>query len=388
MKYIPLVQVCDFQGGSQPPKDQWIDHEKEGYIRMLQIRDFTQPDKDNVEFVRISKTIKTCNEDDILIGRYGASVGKILTGLAGAYNVAIIKTIPDTSKLSKRFLYHYLNSPYFQSFILSVGSRAAQAGFNKDDLSDAQIPDLSLEDQSNIVSQLDKVSGLISLRKEQLAKLDQLVKSLFIELFGDPVTNPKGWDMPLIEDVVANEKNALKAGPFGSALKKEYYVSSGYKIYGQEQVISGDHTFGDYYIDEERYKILENCAVQAGDVLISLVGTYGKLLVMPEGFEPGIINPRLMKITFDKSRVNPYYFQHYFQSDSLKKALAENTHGGTMDILNLGIVRKLAMPLPPLVLQNEFISFVEQTDKSKLAIQQSLDKLELLKKSLMQEYFG
>ena len=107
MKYIPLVQVCDFQGGSQPPKDQWIDHEKEGYIRMLQIRDFTQPDKDNVEFVRISKTIKTCNEDDILIGRYGASVGKILTGLAGAYNVAIIKTIPDTSKLSKRFLYHY-----------------------------------------------------------------------------------------------------------------------------------------------------------------------------------------------------------------------------------------------------------------------------------------
>ena len=141
MKYIPLVQVCEFQGGSQPPKDQWIDYEQEGYIRMLQIRDFTQPDKDNVEFVRISKTIKTCNEDDILIGRYGASVGKILTGLAGAYNVAIIKTIPDTSKLSKRFLYHYLNSPYFQNFILSVGSRAAQAGFNKDDLRKVRVTD-------------------------------------------------------------------------------------------------------------------------------------------------------------------------------------------------------------------------------------------------------
>ena len=197
MKYIPLAQVCDFQGGSQPPKDQWIDHEKEGYIRMLQIRDFTQPDKDSVEFVRISKTIKTCNEDDILIGRYGASVGKILTGLAGAYNVAIIKTIPDTRKLSKRFLYHYLNSPYFQNFILSVGSRAAQAGFNKDDLSDAQIPDLSLEDQSNVVAQLDKVSKLIALRKEQLAKLDQLVKSRFIELFGDVANSPKYSGVPL-----------------------------------------------------------------------------------------------------------------------------------------------------------------------------------------------
>jgi len=147
MNYIPLTQVCDFQGGSQPPKEQWIDHAEEGYIRMLQIRDFTQPDKDNIEYVRVTKTIKTCNEDDILIGRYGASVGKILTGLSGAYNVAIIKTIPDASKLTKRFLYHYLNSPYFQSFILSVGSRAAQAGFNKEDLSDAQIPQLSLKEQ-------------------------------------------------------------------------------------------------------------------------------------------------------------------------------------------------------------------------------------------------
>ena len=251
-----------------------------------------------------------------------------------------------------------------------------------------QIPFVDMDEQNKIVSKLNFIVNLISIRKEQLEKLDELVKARFVELFGDPVTNPKGWDMPLIENVVANEKNALKAGPFGSALKKEYYVSSGYKIYGQEQVISGDHTFGDYYIDEERYKMLENCAVQAGDVLISLVGTYGKLLVMPEEFEPGIINPRLMKITFDKNRVNPYYFQHYFQSDSLKKALAENTHGGTMDILNLGIVRKLAMPLPPLALQNEFISFVEQTDKSKMEVQKSLEKLELLKKALMQKYFG
>ena len=194
--------------------------------------------------------------------------------------------------------------------------------------------------------------------------------------------------MPIIEDVVSPEKNALKAGPFGSSLKKEYYVQSGYKIYGQEQVISGDPNYGDYYINEEKYKQLENCAVQAGDVLISLVGTYGKLLVMPESFEPGIINPRLMKITFDRNKVNPYYFQYYFQSDSLKKSLADNTHGGTMDILNLGIVRKLKIPLPPIELQNEFVALVNQVDKSKAAIQKSLEEAQLLFDSLMQQYFG
>ena len=108
----------------------------------------------------------------------------------------------------------------------------------------------------------------------------------------------------------------------------------------------------------------------------------------PDQFEPGIINPRLMKITFDKSQVNPYYFQHFFQSDSLKKALADNTHGGTMDILNLGIVRKIKMPLPPIELQNMFVAFVAQIDKSKSAIQKSLDETQLLFDSLMQKYFG
>ena len=326
------------------------------------------------------------NDGDVLIS-WSASLGVyIWRGEKAVLNQHIFKVVFDKAEVDKSFFVQQV-----QNVIENAASEAHGATMKH--LTKPVFDSLpfyfpNIEEQREIAAVLDNVSDLISLHKQQFTKLDDLVKARFVELFGDPVINPKGWDMPLIEEVVANEKNALKAGPFGSALKKEYYVSSGYKIYGQEQVISGDHTFGDYYIDEERYKSLENCAVQAGDVLISLVGTYGKLLVMPEEFEPGIINPRLMKITFDKKRVNPYYFQHYFQSDSLKKALAENTHGGTMDILNLGIVRKLAMPLPPLELQNEFITFVEQTDKSKLAIQQSLDKLETLKKSLMQKYFG
>ena len=109
---------------------------------------------------------------------------------------------------------------------------------------------------------------------------------------------------------------------------------------------------------------------------------------MPENFEPGIINPRLMKITFDKEKVNPYYFKYFFQSEALKRALSENTHGGTMDILNLGIVRKIEIPLPPLDLQNKFVSFVNQVNKSKVAVQKSLDETQLLFDSLMQKYFG
>ena len=207
-------------------------------------------------------------------------------------------------------------------------------------------------------------------------------------MFGDPINNPMKWIVSKIEDIAAQEKNALKAGPFGSALKKEFYVRSGYKIYGQEQVICGDASFGDYYIDEEKYKELKNCAVQAGDILISLVGTYGKTLIMPDNYEAGIINPRLMKITLNKNKVTPIYFKYYFESNALKASMDANTHGGTMGILNLGIIRQMKIQVPPLSLQNQFAAFVERVDQQKQTVQQSLEKLELLKKALMQEYFG
>ena len=390
MENKKLSDICLIQSGGTPSRSKQ-EYWNNGNIPWVKISDF--------DGKYLSKTTEYITEQGLqrssaklfkkgtILYTIFATLGEVcILDIDATTNQAIAGLTLVDENIIKDYLYYYLIS--LKQTVNEIGRGVAQNNINMSILKNMTIPILSKEEQINIVLELESISSLITARREQLAKLDELVKARFVELFGDPVANPKGWDTPLIENVVANEKNALKAGPFGSALKKEYYVSSGYKIYGQEQVISGDHTFGDYYIDEERYKMLENCAVQAGDVLISLVGTYGKLLVMPEEFEPGIINPRLMKITFDKSRVNPYYFQHYFQSDSLKKALAENTHGGTMDILNLGIVRKLAMPLPPLELQNEFLRFVEQTDKSKLAVQQSLEKLETLKKALMQKYFG
>jgi type I restriction enzyme S subunit len=176
--------ICDFQGGTQPPKNEWSKEPSDKNIRMLQIRDFTQPGKDNIEYVRKTKNLKLCNADDILIGRYGASVGKILTGLSGAYNVAIIKTIPNESLLSKIFLFHLLKGPNFQSFINAIGARAAQAGFNKIDLSKFSIALLPIDDQIRIATLLSRVEAMIAKRKENLRLLDEFLKSTFLEMFG------------------------------------------------------------------------------------------------------------------------------------------------------------------------------------------------------------
>ena len=171
---------------------------------------------------------------------------------------------------------------------------------------------------------------------------------------------PEGWTWCGFEQVSVADKHALKAGPFGSALKKELYVESGYKIYGQEQVIRGDSKFGDYFIDETKFRELESCAVKPGDLLISLVGTAGKVLVLPQNTMPGIINPRLLKLSLNHSHISPEYAAYMLQSSLASHYFKLQAHGGTMEILNLGIIKALPVPLPPAAEQQRIVAEVDR----------------------------
>jgi type I restriction enzyme S subunit len=385
-KKVKLIDVCTFQGGSQPPKNEWIEKEEDGFVRMLQIRDFTQGHEKYIQYVKDNSRLKKCQSNDILIGRYGASIGKILTGLTGAYNVALMKVTPN-KLLNREYLYHYLKSNIFQNIILSIGSRAAQAGFNKEDLSAIEINLPILEKQKQIAKTLDKANELIELRKESITKLGALAKSIFIDMFGDPVSNPKGWEIEKLENLVEKEKNSLKTGPFGSSLKKEFYVDSGYKIYGQEQVIADDFEYGDYYIDEKRFLNLKNYAIKTNDVLISLVGSFGKIAIVPKVFKEGIINPRLMKISFNSKVYNPIFFKYLFYSESFNQQIKNLSHGGTMGILNLTILKNLIYINPSIDLQNKFAEIIEKIEEQKSLYEKELELLQNNFDALLQKSF-
>ncbi|WP_234014470.1 restriction endonuclease subunit S, partial [Cronobacter dublinensis] len=149
----------------------------------------------------------------------------------------------------------------------------------------------------------------IEQEKAQLVKEGKIKKQKPLPPMSDdekPFELPEGWAWCQFDHIAKNEANALKAGPFGSALKKSMYVPTGYKIYGQEQVISGDENIGDYYVDREKYESLISCKVQSGDMLISLVGTIGKVLVLSNKCQEGIINPRLVKISLFKDVCRSY----------------------------------------------------------------------------------
>jgi type I restriction enzyme S subunit len=202
---------------------------------------------------------------------------------------------------------------------------------------------------------------------------------------------PDGWQMVNITDIVEENKHALKAGPFGSSLKKEFYVNKGYKIYGQEQVISGDAFFGDYFIDERKYQELISCKIKPYDILISLVGTVGKVLILPENCEAGVINPRLIKISLNKEKYLPRFFKYYFESSFVKKFYSAKTRGTTMDVLNLRIIKTIPFPLTTIYEQKKIVQEIESrlsvADKLEEAIEQSLQQAEALRQSILKQAF-
>lgn len=319
----------------------------------------------------------------VLITCRGATCGTLNISKPFSYvngnAMALDNVIED---VDEKYLYYYLQSRGLKDII----SGSAQPQITIQNLTKVIVSYPSIEEQKRIVSMLDKADEIRAKKKLANDKLDEFLKSTFISMFGDPVKNPKKMHIADIAQLATTD-NAIKAGPFGSSLKKECYVEKGYKIYGQEQVINNDVNYGDYYIDERKYNSLKMYKVIAGDVLISLVGSYGKLLIIPEQYHAGIINPRLMKITFDKDKINPIFFKYLFANETFQLLLNNNSHGGTMGILNVGIIKKLKIIVPPINEQNKFAKIVEKVEVQKQKNELVIEQMNNLFNSLSQRAF-
>ena len=196
---------------------------------------------------------------------------------------------------------------------------------------------------------------------------------------------PEDWEVAALDSLGKRGRPAIKAGPFGSSLTKNTYVAEGYKVYGQEQVIRGDYLYGDYYISKARFNELRSCAVEPGDILLSLVGTAGRVLVIPPDAPEGIINPRLIRFSFDKNLISPPYFRFLFETKSYQALLARSAQGGTMGVLNAGILRPICIPFPRLPEQEAIAEALSDADALIESLAQLLAKKRNIKQGAMQE---
>ena len=275
--------------------------------------------------------------------------------------------------------------------VSSVVNGATRKKLTQADMREIEIPLLSLSEQLAIVEKLNKMFALISLRKQQLSKLDELVKSRFIELFGDPVANPFGWRKLTVQQAI-DEKiidKPLDGNHGGKHPKTSDYVPSGIPFIMANNLVEGKVDLENCaFISRKQADFLDKGFAKDGDVLITHKGTIGRTAILHCSYPYIMLTPQVTYYR-PKSGIIPEYLKAYFDTDYFQGIIGNIASvGSTRAYIGITAQQELPLIVPPMELQNQFATFVEQTDKSKLAIQQSLEKLEMLKKSLMQKYFG
>ena len=285
----------------------------------------------------------------------------------------------------KELLQSYLNHHilHLNDDIYNLGKGAAQRNLDVNSFRNLIIAIPPLSTQLSIVSELDKINELIRLKKEQLKDYDNLAQSIFYEMFGDPVVNEKGWDNSTIESVCSS----IVRGPFGSALKKEFFVeptNDTYKVYEQKHAIQKNHIIGSYYITKEKFQELRRFEVFPGDIIMSCSGTIGEFYQIPKEAEKGVMNQALLKFTLNENRTTTEFFM--FLMNFIKNSF-ETKGTGLQNIGSVKVIKSTILGLPPLPLQQTFAQRIELIEKQKAEVQRTIADLETLLASRMQYWF-
>ena len=377
-----LADICDIQYGYA--FDSKCFTEDSSYPQLVRIRDVKRG---------YSETYYSGNYPE----EYILSEGDLLIGMDGEFNIARWKcsgallnqrvckltTKVGTNEEYLRFaMLKSLKEIEQRTAFVTVKHLSAKE-LNKLEL---DVPELTKQDK--IADTLSRLERVIEARKEELEKLDELIKARFVEMFGS--IHDGKFEMKTLPEIVRNDKNSIKRGPFGGALKKDDFVDEGYLVYEQRHAIHNDFDYAKYYITQEKYEDMIWFKVVPGDLIISCSGvTLGRIAEVPNGAKAGIINQALLKLSLNQELMMNTFFIQQFRGEEIQEILFGFSRGsGIPNMPSMSEVKAVKFVCPPLEMQKQYCDFVHQVDKSKVAVQKALEKTQLLFDSLMQQYFG
>lgn len=378
MEYVRLGDVATYINGYAFKPSDWSDNG----VPIIRIQDLTgnsyQANRYQGNYDKKYEVLP----GDVLIS-WSASLGiYIWQGERAVLNQHIFKVVFNKCEVDKNFFVYQVKGILERAKSEAHGATMKHLTKPVFDALSFYLP--PLKEQGKIAAVLDKVSSLIDQRRQQLEILDTLVKTQFVEMFGDPMLNSKNWPVHQLSEHI----KFLTSGSRGWA---KYYTDD-----------------GEYFITIKNVKdcriILENVQhitppdnaeakrtkVQAGDLLISITADLGRTgVVSKEIAEHGAyINQHLTCIRLDQNMLDPLYTAYYMESEAGKSQFEAKNQSAVKAGLNFNSINSLKVIVPPMELQKSFVQFIAQTDKSKFTIQQSLETLETLKKALMQQYLG
>jgi type I restriction enzyme S subunit len=314
------------------------------------------------------------------IGKLGINIEE------SSFNQQINAIVHNEKVVSSKYLAYVLK--YNQKKLESIANAPVVPIINKSQFSDFEVlihEELTI--QNNIVTILDKAQQLIDKRKDQIEALDELVKSRFIEMFGDPVSNPRGWEKAVCKDVTS--KIGSGATPKGG---NSSYKEEGISLIRSMNVHNNKFIKKDLaFIDDEQAQKLNNVIVQEEDILLNITGaSVARCCIVPNEFVPARVNQHVAIIRSKKERVLPTFLVYQFTNESYQRLLWDiaTSGGATREAVTKQQIENLELIVPPLELQNKFADFVKQVDKLKFAMESSLKELENNFNSLMQKAFN
>lgn len=331
---------------------------------------------------------------------YQNGPGCLVFGTGGKASVHFTKTKFATStdcisikpknsqELYGEYVFQYLKG---NMEILEAGFKGAGLKhISKKYLSEIKIPLPPLDDQKRIAHLLGKVEGMIAQRKQHLQQLDELLKSVFLEMFSPVNPDFNNWPVCEIKDLAANHKGSMRTGPFGSNLLHSEFVENGeVAVLGIDNAVQNKFSWDERrFITKEKYLELENYKIYPGDVIITIMGTVGRSAVIPENIPLAINTKHLAAITLNRDVVNPVFLSFSIHSSPyIINQFKSKNRGAIMSGLNLTIIKEIKLNMPPITLQNQFATIVEKVESLKTRYQSSLSNLENLYGALSQKAF-
>ena len=330
-----------------------------------------------------SEPTKIAREKDILIS-VRAPIGALnIANCECCIGRGLAALTVNEDICAQEYLWHALSGKVDE--LNSKGTGSTFKAINKKTLSETEIPLPPIDEQRKIAAILDKVSDLIAKRQQQLDKLDEMIKARFMEIFGDSETNTKNWRVLPMSKIcsVGSSKRIYQSEQSSSGVPF-------WRISDLTSLITTGTVTPELYIPEERYKELktQGQVPAPGDILITSRGTLGQCYIVKVNdrfyFQDGMIS----WLSGYMDGVTPLYISYLFTMPGFRKQIDSMQAGSTVAYLSITMIKKLKVMLPDIESQQQFASFGSKTEKTKTTISRSLEKLETLKKELMQEYFG
>jgi type I restriction enzyme S subunit len=327
--------------------------------------------------------------DDVLIAWDGANAGTIGFGKSGFIGSTIARLrIREEGKFYTPFLGTFLQSKF--GYLRQTATGATIPHINRKALEGIALPDIEIDDQKRIAYLLGKVDGLIARRKQHLQQLDDLLKSVFLEMFSPHSPGYEDWPLVEIKELAAKHKGAMRTGPFGSNLLHGEFTDEGdVAVLGIDNAVQNRFAWGvRRFISNEKYQELRSYRIFPGDVIVTIMGTIGRSAVIPEDIPVAINTKHLAAITLNKEIANPLFISYSIHSSPfILKQFRSKNRGTIMSGLNLGLIKDTKLKRPPIDLQNQFAAIVEKVEALKSRYQQSLTNLESLYGALSQKAF-